>query len=154
MIVVGDEVVAFLAHTLNVTPTETATGIGFSASGRIVAGVMYDRWSGAAIEAHIWTDNSRIPPIKWAAAVLDYPFNQLQLDMMVAWVRDSNEKSLWLCKKLGFKEEGSVSDFFPDGSGCKILRLLKEDCWALRSDKWMKRVPRNEDVGMRTEACT
>ena len=150
MIVIGDEVVAFMASTLFVTPTENATAIGFRASGRIVAGVMYDKWSGAAIEAHIWMEEGRVPPIQWAAAVLDYPFNQLGLDMMVAWVRDSNSKSLWLCKKLGFKEEGHVDQFFRSGEGCTILRLTKEDCWALKSERWMKRVPRNEDPGVRT----
>ena len=150
MIVVGDEVVAFLAHTLNVTPTETATGIGFKASGRMVAGVMYDKWSGSCIEAHIWTLEGRVPPVQWAAAVLDYPFNQLELDMMVAWVRDSNLKSMWLCKKLGFKEEGHIDEFFRSGEGCTILKLTKKDCWALSSERWMKRVPRNETSGVRT----
>ena len=150
MIIVGDEVVAFLAQTLGVNPTARATGIGFVGGGRVVAGVMYDKWSGSCIEAHIWIKEGRIPPLQWAAAVLDYPFNQLGCDMMVAWVRETNEKSLWLCGKLGFKEEGRVDEFFLSGESCKILKLTREDCWALRSERWLKKVPRNETSRVRT----
>lgn len=141
MILCGDDVVAFVSQTLNVFPTKDAVGIASVRGGEVVAAIMYDRYSGSSVEANIWTRDKR-PPLDWAACTLDYPFNQLKVNKLVAWVRSSNEDSTRLCSKLGFKEEGRVKNYYLDDSDAVILSLSVGDCERIRSPRWLSKVPK------------
>ena len=140
-ILCGDEAVAFVAQSLNVFPGCHAVGIADVRDGKIVSAVSYDKFCGNSIEANILVGTTR-PSLVWAACILDYPFRVMGVGKMVAWVRSTNEDSMRFCTKLGFLEEGEVSDYYRDGSSVKILTLSPENCRLYQNKRFMSKVPR------------
>lgn len=139
-LVCGDDVVAFVSQSLSVMPGEHAVGIGYERDGNIVCAVSYDKFCGNSVEANIWI--SELPPLTWVACILDYPYNRLGVEKMVAWVRESNHRSLAFCKKLGFVEEGRITDYYKDGSSALIMTLSVGDCKLVHNERLMRRVPK------------
>lgn len=148
MIVTGDEVSAIIATKLGITPTEDCLSLGSYVGGRLVAGVLYARSSARAVEAHLWVEKGSVPSVAWAAAALDYPFNQIGLELMVGWLR--NEGALPLLRRLGFEEVGRVADYYGLGEPAIIVSLHKKNCRQLRAARWIKRVPSREENRVRS----
>lgn len=108
-----------------------AEGIGWAKNGNIVAGVLFDNYNGASINAHIAVvPGERISPTL-VAAWLDYPFRQLGLKRITCLIAEENLPSRRFAEHLGAKQEVVLTDALPSGN-LVIYGLLKAD-----AKKWL-----------------
>lgn len=99
--------------------------------GRIVAVVVYSRFSTHNCEMSIATDEQRT----WAnraflRACYRYVFGQLNKTRITVVIEEDNEKSLVMCRKLGHVEEGRLKCWFGAKDGI-VMRMLRSEC------KWL-----------------
>ncbi len=59
--------------------------------------------------------------------LMKYPFDQLGCQRITLLIRQDNRPVIGLCEKLGFKQEGRLREFYPDGLDCLVLGLLKSE---------------------------
>jgi hypothetical protein len=102
--------------------------IGVICDNGIVAGFVFHGFVGHEIQCSMASDH----PGWWSRDKLrflfGYPFNQLGVRRITLTVARSNDKSLRLTRKLGFKVEGILRDGAPDGSDMVVLGMLKSEC--------------------------
>lgn len=68
--------------------------------------------------------------------LFSYPFEQAGCARITAVIRDGNERSLKLCRGLGFRREGVVRRGFNGKSNAIVLGMLKEECtWLLSPEE-------------------
>lgn len=113
-----------------VNPGAGSTGLGLVQHGRMVAGVVYDRFTGRSIFASIAIDPGHYLDREFVWAICDYPFNQLGVERIVVTINSSNAKSVRLAKHLGFVLTASIPGLFYDGD-MLLATLDKSDC------KWL-----------------
>jgi hypothetical protein len=106
----------------------TATGIGLDRNGVIIAGVMYDRYTGPNVVAHI----AGVPGSRWMTrnflrAIFQYPFLGLEVKRLTAEVEVANAAAMRLNKHFGFQYEATLTDVFPSGD-VDIMVMWKQDC--------------------------
>ena len=107
-------------------PTRDVTGIGWEHDGTIVAGVVYDHFTGASIMATMAVDNAHtVKEFLWA--IFDYPFNQLGVGKILVNVEEANPDSLRMLRKMGFIKEAYIEGVFPSGAMI-IMSLVRENC--------------------------
>lgn len=109
--------------------TPGATALGVVKGGRLVAGVVYERFNGFHCEASIaaragtsWADRATL------FALFDYPFGQLGCEAVTVLVPGSNLSSLNLATKLGFEPQAIVNFAAPDGSPLIVLQQFRNTC--------------------------
>lgn len=111
------------------------TGIGVELNGELIAGVMYDGYTGSNISIHSRIDNPRKVPKKFYWMVFDYPFNQLKVKRLSGIVCIINSKAQKLNEHLGFKREAILGDYFPEGDA--IVYVMKKDDCRFLGDKYV-----------------
>lgn len=111
---------------------EIYEAIGIEQDGKIVAGVVYDNFDGKRCFMHCASDTRYWLTKDFLWYVFDYPFNQLDLEVIVVFVSSNNEKALKMNKHLGFKEECRIKNGFKDGD-MVILSMYKNECKYLRN---------------------
>lgn len=110
--------------------TNLCTAIGYEKDGQLIAGVMYDGFTGASIAMHSRIDG-RVPrEFYWI--VFDYPFNQLQVKNVRGIVRSNNSKAIKLNNHLGFEREAKLRDYFQD-SDAIVFCMSRDNCRFLES---------------------
>jgi RimJ/RimL family protein N-acetyltransferase len=67
-------------------------------------------------------------------AAFDYPFNQLELNVVLGLVDSSNEDAINLNTKLGFRTAHRIVDGHPDGD-LILFEMRREDCKWLRGKR-------------------
>lgn len=103
------------------------TAIGkFGEDGKLVAGVLYEDWTGANIMCHIAGEGN------WASrsymnVIYDYPFNQLNAKRITCPVASTNEKSINIVRRMGFTLECTLTQAVPDGD-LHLFRMFKHEC--------------------------
>jgi hypothetical protein len=116
--------------------THLCTAIGYEKDGELIAGVMYDGYTGdkvlkgGQIAMHSRID--KMPPREFYWVVFDYPFNQLQVKNVRGIVRTNNSKAIKLNNHLGFKREAMLRDYFHD-SDAIVFCMGRDDCRFLGS---------------------
>lgn len=110
--------------------THLCKAIGYEKNGELIAGVMYDGYTGASISMHSRIDGKVIREFYWM--VFDYPFNQLQVKNVRGIVISNNAKAISLNKHLGFKREAMLRDYFQDGDAI-VFCMSRADCRFLGS---------------------
>jgi len=123
---------AFCAERLGDAEWGVSTGIGLERDGVLIAGVVYDRFTGPNVYAHI----AGTPGTQWMTrqflhAIFSYPFEQLGVARITGEVAASNAEALRLDKHFGFKYEATLKGVVPSGD-LVILVMWKEDCRWLR----------------------
>jgi hypothetical protein len=109
-----------------VFPTQDVVGIGWEQGGTVVAGVVYDHFTGPCIVASIAVDDPHMAR-EFLWAIFDYPFNQLGVGKILANVSADNEASLSMLKRMGFIREAYIEGVFPSGAMI-IMSLVRENC--------------------------
>ena len=145
MIVVGDAVGLWVAEAAGCVWTPMTTAVGWEVGGKLIAGIMYDGYTGASIAMHSRVDDPRKVSREWLFAIFDYPFNQLGVKRVSGLVSSANKKAQRVNEHLGWQRETTLADYFPDGDGivyimrrsdCRWLdygkRLLAKDCHETR----------------------
>lgn len=136
-IVIGQQVVEWVAKKTNEHGNYgAAVGIGVE-DGEIVAGVVLNQYNGASMCIHVASDGSK----RWLTKellwfVFHYAFEQARVKVLIGLIGSKNTASHRFNLHLGFVEEHRIPDAHPDGE-LLIHILRKENC------RWLKR---NHDV--------
>lgn len=109
-------------------------GIAIESDGRLVAGIMYDGFTGASISMHSRVDDPRKVNREWLHQIFDYPFNQLKVKRVTGLVCTSNKTAQHTNEHLGWIRETVISDYFPDGDAI-VYVMRKADCRWLKGKK-------------------
>lgn len=104
------------------------TVIGMSSRGKLIAGVVYEDWTGTNVTAHIAAE--RLLP-GFVRAMFHYPFVQLKVGRITAPVCSMNEKAIRFVEKLGFRREATLEAAIPGGD-LLFYRLWWHECRHLR----------------------
>lgn len=127
-----------LCKALGVVPSNMAQAITCIEDGMVIAGVVYDCYTGASVQAHIWIDAEHTPSKEWFAAIFDYPFNQLRVKKIMGQVKGRNEEALNLDARFGFVTEAIIEDYYEEGEALHILSMQKHQSKILNSPAWRK----------------
>ena len=92
---------------------QASQAIGLVKNEEIVAGVIYERYTGASLTVHIAISGQLTPA--YLRAIFDYPFVFCDVNKLIAPVASTNVKSIKLVENMGFIEEGRIRDAAPDG---------------------------------------
>lgn len=104
-------------------------GIGIEdEGGQLVAGVVYDSYTGSNVFLHV----ASVPGHNWLlkrplAAFFGYPFLVMGVRRVTAAVRDDNKSVIRLIAHLGFSFEARLQGAHPAGD-VLLWRMMREDC--------------------------
>lgn len=139
MIIFGQQIVEWVAQrTGEFGNYGAATGIGVARNGHIIAGVVFNEWNGVNVNQHVAASE-----LNWMSRQLlwycfDYPFNQLKVKRITAFMGQGNTAAIRLNTHLGFQYETRLKDAHP--SGDVIIQVMRrEDCRWLNLER-----PKNE----------
>jgi len=107
---------------------EWAQAIGYERNGELLAVVIYNNLADLNISMHVVAKTGRrwcVP--EFVSAAFRYPFVQLRLNRVTAYVPSKNEAALKLDKHLGFIEEGRIREALDDGDDLIVLGILKRE---------------------------
>jgi hypothetical protein len=99
----------------------------FSDRGVLLGGVFFTDFNVVSVQVHIagftknWIDRALL------YVSVDWPYNKLGVNKMIAPVRATNQASIDFCLHFGFNIETRVKDVFPDGD-LLVLSLYKSQC--------------------------
>jgi hypothetical protein len=109
--------------------SSTAKGIGLERDGEIVAGTLFVDWNGST---NIWMHGGKRPgvflPRSFWRCVFAYPFDEVGVRRVSAWVDSSNMAARRLNEHLGFSYEAVLRDAGADGGPAFIMVMRREDC--------------------------
>lgn len=131
MIVTGEIVGRWVCEKAGGNWTNLCQAIGQEHEGKLIAGIMYDAYTGASIAMHSRVDDPKHISRQWIWAIFDYPFNRLGVKRVTGLVSTANHKAQETNEHLGWKRETTLADYFPNGDGI-IYIMRREDC------RWLK----------------
>lgn len=138
MIAVGEGVGRWVSEGCHVPYTEVCQAIGCVVDGKLVAGILYDGYTGTSIAMHSRCVNPRVVTREFFWTIFDYPFNQLGVLRVTGLVSTANLAAQRVDEHLGFVEEARLQNYFPDGDGI-VYRMFKEDCkWLALARRYRK----------------
>lgn len=123
----------FVTGFMPVRYSEGLQGIGLRKDGQLVAGVLYDDWSGP----NIWMHVAAMPGRHWMTpsaykmythACFHYPFVYLGCKRVTGWVEASNKDARRFDEHLGFKPEATLKGAARDGGDVILYTMFREDC--------------------------
>lgn len=102
------------------------TAIGRLVDGELVAGVLYEDYTGPNVVCHIAGEGN------WATrgylgVIFDYPFNQLGVKRITVPVCSRNDKCIALVTRMGFTIEARLSQATPEGD-LLLFAMFKDEC--------------------------
>lgn len=106
-----------------------SVGIGLEENGELIAGVVYNIFTGPSICTHI----AAAPGKRWMTKdylfrIHAYPFLQLKCNRITGLVRQDNVECQRFVEHLGFKYEGVMRRACSDGQNMFIFGMLREEC--------------------------
>jgi len=113
-----------------------AVGIGLEQDGELIAGVVFDYYTGPSISMHV----AAAPGRRWMTKdflwrCFAYPFLQLQCNRITGLVRVDNLDAQRFDEHLGFKREGLLRKAAKDGTDYIVYGMLREECRFLEIQK-------------------
>jgi len=129
-----DRIADFVSDIIgeNHFPFENFSALGLLKNDELIAGVIYNHYTGVNIMAHI----AAVPGKRWMSreflyAMFDYPFNQLGVRRITGLVPKKNRVAREFDTHLGFEYEGNMRNALPDDDMI-VYGMLREKC------KWLK----------------
>ena len=106
-----------------------AIGIGLEEDGELIAGVVFNLYTGAGISMHV----AAVPGKRWMTReylwrCFAYPFLQLKCNRITGLVRVDNIEAQKFDEHLGFKREGVLRRACTDGTDMIVYGMLREEC--------------------------
>lgn len=123
----------FVSKLAGAPRTSGMQGIGLEKDGDLIAGVLYEGYTGHNIWMHVAAE----PGGKWLnkaylKTCFAYPFLQLGCDRVSGWVEASNDQARRFDEHLGFEQEAVLSRAARDGGDVLIYVMWREECRFLR----------------------
>lgn len=125
----SDEVMHFVATATGEWRYDDCATIGLEKDGRVVAGVVYQTYTGPNVLMHCAMAESRhlLTPA-FLCAVFICPFQVLQCKRVTGLIRTDNLRSQHLAEHLGFQREGLMREAAADGTDFIIYGMLAHEC--------------------------
>lgn len=106
-----------------------ARAIGLEQDGELIAGVVYENYTGKNITAHV----AAVPGKRWLNReflfrAFAYPFIQLDCNRVTGLVKADNLEAQKFDEHLGFKKEGLLRQACDDGADLIVYGMLKTEC--------------------------
>ena len=125
-----DYVSAWLQSKIPGISFHDCKAIGIIKNQKLIAAVVYSNLRDGQIEATIVVEDKNWANKAILYALFAYPFKQCNCYRILVTVRDNNNKSIKLAKRLGFKHEGKLRQMFPPHDAV-LLGMLRSEC------KWL-----------------
>ena len=109
--------------------------LGIELDGQLVAVAMYNGFTNTSCAIHIVSDGGR----RWALrsfleVAFHYPFVQMGLNRVTAYVPASNIDALILDLRLGFQIEGTMREG-TEGDDLVVMGMLRRNCKWINEDE-------------------
>lgn len=122
-------VYAFVRERVKVPLTSNVKAIGLERRGELIAGVLYDGFTGPNIWMHVAAKSgARWATREFLRAAFSYPFLQLGCDRVSGAVDASNSQARRFDEHLGFEEEARLKGAAADGGDVILYVMWKKDC--------------------------
>jgi len=106
-----------------------AKAIGAAREGKIIACVVFDEFRSGQCQMSVASDGSkRWLTREYLVRMFAYPFLQCGLRRVYSLVSIKNEKSLKLCRGVGFCQEGLLRQAGDKGEDMIALGMLRHEC--------------------------
>ena len=124
-----DKVVAWVGERIDEDDFGKAVGIGLEEDEGLIAGVVFNLYTGPSICMHV----AATPGRRWMTRdflyrSFAYPFLQLNCNRITGLVREDNLDAQRFDEHLGFKREGLMRKAASDGTNFILYGMLKEEC--------------------------
>jgi RimJ/RimL family protein N-acetyltransferase len=119
----------------------TAIGL-LDQRGYLTAGLVYSNFTRGDVHVHIAILNRRSLTRHFIREGFRYPFVQLGVRRCTVAVAASNVASVRFVKKLGFRQEGRLREWYENGDTALVFGMLRHECRWLRSPNRGKSNPR------------
>jgi RimJ/RimL family protein N-acetyltransferase len=126
---VGEWVCERIGGTFNAS---LSTAIGLENDGRLIAGVVYDNYTGRSIAMHVAGEGGHWMTREFARVCFDYPFRQLGVNKVLGFVDSTNTQARRYDEHLGFVLEHVITDAGKSGDLC-IYSMTAAQCRWLRA---------------------
>jgi RimJ/RimL family protein N-acetyltransferase len=108
---------------------ETDTAIGLEENGELIAGVVYNMYTGPSISMHV----AAVVGKRWLTRdflyrVFAYPFIQLGCNRVTGLVREDNLQAQKFDEHIGFVREGLMRGACDDGQNMILYGMLRKEC--------------------------
>lgn len=110
--------------------TDDATAfcaIGLESAGELVAGVVYNSYTGFDIDMSAATEPHLLWRPQWLVPIFRYPFVQLRCRRVSAGAASRNRASIAVLLHLGFKPEGCKREALPDDD-LLLFGMKRDEC--------------------------
>jgi len=109
--------------------------IGLERDGVLVAGVVYEGFNGVNVWMHVAAESgARWMTKSYLRYCFHYPFNELGVSRVSAYVNASNTAAVHMDDHIGFKREALLKGAAPDGGDVIIYMMRKQDCRFIDKD--------------------
>jgi RimJ/RimL family protein N-acetyltransferase len=125
-------------HSPGLHETGDMVAIGLERDGELVAGVLYEGFSGA----NVWMHVAAQPGARWMIraylkACFAYPFGVCKVNRVSGYVNESNRAARRFDEHLGFKEEARLKGAAPDGGDVIVYVMWRKDCRFLNKENYV-----------------
>ena len=104
-------------------------GIGLERDGELIAGVIYEGFTGA----NVWMHVAAVPGRRWMNReflryAFSYPFDEMKVQRVSGWVEANNADALRFDKHLGFRQEAVLRGAGRGGVDVIIFVMTRKEC--------------------------
>ena len=122
-------VLDFVRTLMPIDAVEGMEALGIERDGELVAGVIYEGFS----KHNVWMHVAAVPGSGWLnrstlKLFFTYPFDQMGVRRVSAYVYASNTAACRFDEHLGFKREATLTGAAPDGGDVIIYAMWRKDC--------------------------
>lgn len=131
-LVIGNEaewVPDWCSERLEIADFRPCIAMGIIDGDKRLAGIVYNLFSWPHISASIASDDPRWCNRRILRGIFSYPFGQLNCQRVTAITEDKNQPARAFLCRLGFREEGTLRKWFPNGDGIAFGMLVEECRW-------------------------
>lgn len=96
-----------------------------NSDGHLTGGLIYDHYTGESVVGTVAVDG--FVPKQFMEAMFDYPFNQLGVKTLIAYVEEGNLPSIRFLERVGFTRCTTVPGVYEDGA-MHIYTMKREQC--------------------------
>jgi RimJ/RimL family protein N-acetyltransferase len=118
----------FMATKMPMKKIDDMKVVGLEHEGQILAGTLYERFNGHNVWVHIAAEQGRgglHREFVWYC--LHYPFEEMKVARMTAYIDASNTASRRVAEHLNFSQEAALAGAANDGGDAILYVLWKKD---------------------------
>lgn len=131
----NERVIQWVGQRIDEDDFGQAEAIGLEKDGELIAGVVYNWYTGPSICMHVAGEGRQWLNRDFLFRVFAYPFLQLECNRVTGLVRTDNLDAQRFDEHIGFVREGVIRRGATDGTDFILYGMLKEECRWLEMKK-------------------